>query len=151
MSAECRERHITWSWEMEEEPGLIPIDKNQMEQVFVNILRNSIEAIGENGAIAIRMGKRSGRSYVEVEDTGRGISPEVRADLFTPFYSTKENGRGIGTDNRAGDPDATPFPLFPRKPARKPHAVHHLVPLKTAQHVGIRRTFQPAWRGQRCA
>jgi two-component system nitrogen regulation sensor histidine kinase NtrY len=96
MSAECRERRIAWNWEMEEEPGLIPVDKNQMEQVFVNILRNSIEAIGENGAITIRMGKRSGRSYVEVEDTGRGISPEVRANLFTPFYSTKENGRGIG-------------------------------------------------------
>ncbi|HSB16439.1 MAG TPA: ATP-binding protein [Bryobacteraceae bacterium] len=96
MRAECHEKGITWKWQIEDAVGLVPIDKNQMEQVFVNILRNSIEAIDENGVITIRMGKRSGRTFVAVEDTGRGITPEIRANLFTPFFSTKENGRGIG-------------------------------------------------------
>jgi signal transduction histidine kinase len=39
---------------------------------------------------------RLNHNSVTIEDTGHGISPEVRADLFTPFFSTKENGRGIG-------------------------------------------------------
>lgn len=38
----------------------------------------------------------AGRRYVAVEDTGPGIPPDVQANLFTPFFSTKENGRGIG-------------------------------------------------------
>ena len=63
-----------------------------MEQVFVNVLRNAIEAIGEEGVITVRLG----RKVVEIEDTGRGISPDIKANLFTPFFSTKENGRGIG-------------------------------------------------------
>lgn len=96
MRTECREKDIVWKWQIEDSVGLVSMDKNQMEQVFVNILRNSIEAIGEDGAITIHIGKKSGRSFVAVEDTGRGITPEMRAQLFTPFFSTKENGRGIG-------------------------------------------------------
>jgi two-component system nitrogen regulation sensor histidine kinase NtrY len=96
MRAQCREKSIVWKWQIDDSVGLIPMDKNQMEQVFVNILRNSIEAMGENGVITIRGGKRSGRSFIAIEDTGHGITPEVRASLFTPFFSTKENGRGIG-------------------------------------------------------
>lgn len=96
MRAECREKGIVWRWLIEDSVGPVSMDKNQMEQVFLNILRNSIEAIGNNGVITIRMGKRSGRTFVAVEDTGHGITPEIRANLFTPFFSTKENGRGIG-------------------------------------------------------
>jgi len=96
LNAECRERNIVWNWEVDAPPGLISMDKNQMEQVLVNILRNAIEAIGGNGAITIRVGRRDGRSLVVIEDTGRGFSPETKANLFTPFYSTKENGRGLG-------------------------------------------------------
>ena len=72
------------------------MDKNQMEQVFVNIIKNAMEAIGENGAITIHLGKKGGRSFVIIEDTGSGLTSEIRANLFTPFFSTKENGQGIG-------------------------------------------------------
>jgi len=67
-----------------------------MEQVFVNILKNAIEAIGEKGEISLRLGKREGKAWVAVEDTGDGIPPEVKEQLFTPFFSTKEHGQGIG-------------------------------------------------------
>lgn len=96
MRAESRERAIAWNWDAEEAPDPVPMDKNQMEQVFVNVLKNAIEAIGADGTITIRMGRRPGRGFVAIEDTGRGISAEVKANLFTPFFSTKENGRGIG-------------------------------------------------------
>jgi nitrogen fixation/metabolism regulation signal transduction histidine kinase len=92
LRAECREKRIEWRWDTAEPSDPAPMDKNQMEQVFINVLRNAIEAIGEEGVITVRLG----RKVVEIEDTGRGISPDIKANLFTPFFSTKENGRGIG-------------------------------------------------------
>lgn len=96
MGAESRKRGIAWKWEIGAPLEPIRMDKNQMEQVFVNIFKNAMEAIGENGAITIRLGRKERRSFVIVEDTGSGLTPEARANLFTPFFSTKENGQGIG-------------------------------------------------------
>ncbi len=96
MGAESRKRGIAWKWEIGAPLKPITMDKNQMEQVFVNIFKNAMEAIGENGAITIRLGRKERRSFVIVEDTGSGLTPEARANLFTPFFSTKENGQGIG-------------------------------------------------------
>ncbi|OGG54297.1 MAG: hypothetical protein A3F84_25940 [Candidatus Handelsmanbacteria bacterium RIFCSPLOWO2_12_FULL_64_10] len=96
MSAESRRRQIAWAWDIREPLVPISMDKNQMEQVFLNVLKNAVEAIGEGGGITIRMGKKDGRKFVTVEDTGCGIAPEVRSNLFTPFFSTKPNGQGIG-------------------------------------------------------
>jgi nitrogen fixation/metabolism regulation signal transduction histidine kinase len=96
LSSESQKRGIVWKWDIAERLGPILMDKNQMEQVFVNIFKNAMEAIGENGTITIRIGEKGGRGCVIIEDTGCGISPEVRLNLFTPFFSTKENGQGIG-------------------------------------------------------
>jgi two-component system nitrogen regulation sensor histidine kinase NtrY len=96
MRADSAKREIEWIWEIQGQLDPIPMDRGQMEQVFVNILKNAVEAIGERGTIAIRIGRNGGRSYVEIEDSGCGITPEVRANLFTPFFSTKEHGQGIG-------------------------------------------------------
>ena len=75
-------------------PAPVPMDRAQMEQVFVNIVKNAIEAIGEDGAITVRLRRRDGRPAMVVEDTGPGISPEARQNLFTPFFSTKDTARG---------------------------------------------------------
>ncbi|MGH7598543.1 MAG: sensor histidine kinase [bacterium] len=96
MSAESRKRGIVWRWVIDETLEPIVMDKNQMEQVFINIFKNAMEAIGENGTIIITMGKRGGKYFAIVEDTGSGLTPEAREHLFTPFFSTKENGQGIG-------------------------------------------------------
>lgn len=96
MRRHCLEKGIAWEWEIKEPLGLIPMDKNQMEQVFLNVLKNSVEAIGDGGKITVRTGAWAGRRFVAIEDSGHGIPPEAQANLFTPFFSTKENGRGIG-------------------------------------------------------
>ena len=96
MRAESSHREIEWKWELQAQLDAVPMDRGQMEQVFLNIVKNAVEAIGERGTITIRSGHRSGRRFVEIEDTGCGISPQVRANLFTPFFSTKEHGQGIG-------------------------------------------------------
>jgi nitrogen fixation/metabolism regulation signal transduction histidine kinase len=90
------ERNIEWRWELAREPGSIRMDPAQMEQVFLNVAKNAMEAIEAQGTITVRFDSRDGRPSVVIEDTGPGLSPEARQNLFTPFYSTKEHGQGIG-------------------------------------------------------
>ena len=68
----------------------------QMEQVLVNVVKNALEAIGRDGAITVKVARPNGRLQVAIEDTGPGLSPEARAKLFTPFFTTKAEGQGIG-------------------------------------------------------
>lgn len=96
MRAEFSRRKIDIVWKTAPDIEPVAMDRIQMEQVFVNILKNAAEAIGEHGTITIELGKRSGRAFITIEDTGGGISPEARVNLFTPFFSTKEHGQGIG-------------------------------------------------------
>jgi two-component system, NtrC family, nitrogen regulation sensor histidine kinase NtrY len=94
--AEMETRRIELRWDAPPRPVVADLDRHQMEQALVNVMKNAMEAIGESGAITIRLGHQAGRGFLAIEDTGGGISPTVRAHLFTPFFSTKENGQGIG-------------------------------------------------------
>jgi nitrogen fixation/metabolism regulation signal transduction histidine kinase len=96
LSRDSDQRRIAWEWDINDPLDSIMMDKHQMEQVFLNILKNAMEAIGENGTIAVRTGKKVGRGFVVIEDSGSGLTPEVKANLFTPFFTTKENGQGVG-------------------------------------------------------
>ncbi len=96
MKIDGRRSSICWKWEVVQSLDPVPMDPYQMEQVFVNILKNALEAVGERGTITIRLGKRGEKGYVIIEDTGPGIPPEVQGNLFTPFFTTKERGQGIG-------------------------------------------------------
>lgn len=93
MKPEAQSRGIGIEWAVEEAPQPAAIDRKHMEQVFVNVLRNAMDAIGKDGGtITLRLW--SGR--LAIEDTGCGLTPEVRDHLFTPFFTTKEKGHGIG-------------------------------------------------------
>ncbi len=96
MREDLSRRNIKLVWDIQKRFEPVPMDKAQMEQVLVNILKNAVEAIGEAGEVTIRAGVFANRKYVMVEDSGCGIAPDVRSNLFTPFFSTKENGQGIG-------------------------------------------------------
>lgn len=70
-----------------------------MEAALVNVVKNALEAIQAArppGEILVRGGRHGRRSFLSVGDTGHGLSPEVQAQLFTPFHTTRENGQGIG-------------------------------------------------------
>jgi two-component system, NtrC family, nitrogen regulation sensor histidine kinase NtrY len=73
---------------------VIIADQSQMEQVFTNILKNSIEAVSETGLIKITTSSRPVK--VVIEDNGTGLDETVIRKLFTPFFSTKPGGQGIG-------------------------------------------------------
>ena len=70
----------------------IDADRGQLEQVVINIVRNAIDAIDENGAINITLNTDA----LTIADTGPGIAADIRAELFTPFFTTKRDGRGLG-------------------------------------------------------
>ncbi len=74
----------------------VNVDLHQMEQVLVNIFKNAIEAIGRDGVVTVRMEPAGSRTVVTIEDSGGGIPPAMKPMIFTPFFSTKENGQGIG-------------------------------------------------------
>ncbi len=96
MRAECDRRQVAWRWDVQPPAPEVALDRVQMEQVFVNIVKNALEAIGTGGTLTVRLGRRGSRPFVTIEDSGPGLTPEVSAQLFTPFFTTKENGQGIG-------------------------------------------------------
>lgn len=95
---EFRLHHITIEKNFADEMPNILLDANQMEQVFVNILINAIEAIKEKGVITVVTGIEPEQKYakIQISDTGSGISPEHIDRIFEPFFSTKAKGTGLG-------------------------------------------------------
>jgi signal transduction histidine kinase len=86
-----------------EKPGAeVAGDFQQIVQVLVNLIGNACDAM-ESGAhhpegkiLTIRTGADGGRAYIEIEDNGAGVAPELRERIFQPFFTTKEPGRGTG-------------------------------------------------------
>lgn len=83
---------------IEETPNLQVIaDSNQIQQVFVNLIVNAIQAMQQNGTLTISsVMNRDGFAQISIQDTGEGISPENLERIFTPFFTTKEPGKGLG-------------------------------------------------------
>jgi signal transduction histidine kinase len=90
-------REITLEWAIAHTSCWVGIDRLQFEQALVNILKNGMEAIGRQGKLTIGL-QKAGKQQVllSITDTGGGIPEEVRRQLFTPFFSTKAQGQGIG-------------------------------------------------------
>ncbi|MCP3887652.1 MAG: hypothetical protein GY702_02105 [Desulfobulbaceae bacterium] len=72
-------------------------DRSQLQQIFLNITNNAIDAIGSNGQILLSSKKIDQETIqVKISDTGMGMSPEVERRIFDPFFTTKETGKGTG-------------------------------------------------------
>jgi len=96
---ECKAGKITWCEEIEPDLPRVDCDPVQLEQVLLNLVKNAVEAIqatGEPGEIVVRGVRQGRRSLLSIADSGSGLSAEVQTQLFTPFYTTRENGQGIG-------------------------------------------------------
>jgi signal transduction histidine kinase len=81
-------------------PGMpeCSVDQVKIHEVFLNIFQNSLEAVGKKGVISVTtwMDKDFDQVNVEISDSGQGISKSELGRIFTPFYTTKENGSGLG-------------------------------------------------------
>jgi signal transduction histidine kinase len=90
---------LKYKAEVVKEYGSIPEIEcipSQLNQVFMNLLTNAVQAIEGHGKITIRTGQDGDNVWVEVEDTGKGIKPEHLDRIFEPFFTTKPVGSGTG-------------------------------------------------------
>ncbi|CAG7630895.1 ATP-binding protein [Paenibacillus allorhizosphaerae] len=106
---ECIERVVSLSesqatfyghrvhYENELSPIYIDMDRDKIVQVLLNIVKNGLEAMKDTGVISIRLMQKDGKTAViEIADTGEGIPDPELQRIFDPFYTTKENGTGLG-------------------------------------------------------
>ncbi|HXB42811.1 MAG TPA: ATP-binding protein [Puia sp.] len=94
MQMRAGEKKINFKYEHPSEDFIINADMHQMEQALLNIIKNAMEAIDETGTITIIASPET--KQLIIRDTGTGISPEFEEYLFSPFYSTKKDGQGVG-------------------------------------------------------
>jgi signal transduction histidine kinase len=94
---EATERGIGVRLECADGIGPLRGDRVQLQQVVLNLLHNAVEAIVERpGAIAVRIAPDHEGVRVSISDSGAGVPPEVIDRIFTPFFSTKDSGLGMG-------------------------------------------------------
>ena len=95
---EARYRNIDIQTNYAPDLPLITTDQAQLQQVFLNIINNGIDAVGKDGEITIntRTTSKNHEICVEISDNGPGIPKDVLSKIFDPFFTTKEVGKGTG-------------------------------------------------------
>ncbi|MFO7600284.1 MAG: sensor histidine kinase [Candidatus Desulfacyla sp.] len=92
----ARINNIEIKTDFAEELPIIANDQSQLQQVFLNIISNAIDAIGKDGYIVVKSQRDGPLIAVDIADTGPGIPPERKKRVFDPFYTTKDPGKGTG-------------------------------------------------------
>ncbi|MBD0286626.1 MAG: ATP-binding protein, partial [Flavisolibacter sp.] len=90
----AEEAAIRFVFRLDAMPLIIAADEQQLEQALINIVKNAVEAIGSEGSITFQTD--AAKRLLQIIDTGKGISEHDAEHLFSPFFSTKKEGQGIG-------------------------------------------------------
>lgn len=96
MTRKAAEAGVDVGMDVRDDWPTVDADRAQLGQVLVNVVKNAIEAAGPGGWVRVTYDVKDGTPRLLVEDSGPGLSEEARANLFTPFFSTKEGGQGVG-------------------------------------------------------
>lgn len=91
-----KEKNIKMELELDDDEYYILGDYNRLNQVFINVIKNGIEAMKDGGKLHLYTKKKDNLFTIFVEDTGEGISKENMDKITEPFFTTKENGTGLG-------------------------------------------------------
>ncbi len=94
LQPQSAERRIAWHLDLPAAPLLLRFDAQQLEQALLNVAKNALEAIGHDGNIWVRTTAQP--PALIIENDGPALTPAVSQRLFTPFFSTKRDGQGIG-------------------------------------------------------
>lgn len=93
---ELEDREIAVGGELPASAPVVMADRNQLKQVFFNLVKNAMEAMGPGGRLSLRVRSDDDSVYVAVADTGGGIKAEDLPRLFSPYHTTKAGGHGLG-------------------------------------------------------
>jgi two-component system sensor histidine kinase HydH len=95
LQSEMDRQNVTWKMQDGEAPEVLA-HAAMLRQILLSVLANAIEAMPRGGPMAVGWQAQAGQLHIMVDDSGSGVSEEVRAALFRPFFSTKSGGLGIG-------------------------------------------------------
>jgi signal transduction histidine kinase len=93
---EIEDRDIVVEQELRSDLPMLELDRDQMKQVFYNVIKNSFEAMKRRGILRIRTDKDDTHVLVSFTDTGGGMSAESLSRVFEPYFTTKSTGSGLG-------------------------------------------------------
>ena len=93
---QLRKNNVDVEFDLAQIEPIVLVDHFQMEQLFLNLVLNAIEATPKGGRLTLRTRIAGGSAVAEVADTGTGIPEEIRDRIFDPFFSTREVGKGTG-------------------------------------------------------
>ena len=94
--SELADRNIAVDAETPHDLPAVMADRNQVKQVFFNLIKNAVEAMGPEGKLRIRSRADDDNVYLHFGDTGSGIKQEDLIKLFQPYHTTKAGGHGLG-------------------------------------------------------
>jgi signal transduction histidine kinase len=90
------ERKVKVERQFSQELPLVSVDAARMKQALINLLINAIEASSQEGTVTVQIYQKWKKLIVDVSDQGCGVPPDKKEDIFSPFFTTKENGTGLG-------------------------------------------------------
>ena len=93
---ELADRGLRVEGELPASTPVIMADRNQLKQVFFNLIKNAMEAMPAGGTLALRVRADDDSVFILIADTGSGIKSEDLAKLFSPYHTTKAGGHGLG-------------------------------------------------------
>ena len=91
-----KEQNITLRRERTTATPTLSFDRQQIHQVLLNLFKNALEAMPRGGELTLATRVNGPNLEVSISDTGQGMTPEVKANIFQPYFTTKEKGTGLG-------------------------------------------------------
>jgi signal transduction histidine kinase len=96
--AAAQPRNVRVQMQLNGTPARVAGDEGQLRRALVNLAHNAVQACAEDGSgeVTLSCARADGEVLVTVRDTGAGIDPDILAKIWTPFYTTKQSGTGLG-------------------------------------------------------
>jgi len=92
----CQEQDVTLKREKAPENPTVHFDHQQIRQVLINLFKNALEVMPHGGELTVVSRVNEKSLEVSIRDTGQGMTPEIKANIFQPYFTTKEKGTGLG-------------------------------------------------------
>jgi two-component system sensor kinase FixL len=92
----CQEQNVSVKREKAPENPTASFDQQQLRQVLINLFKNALEVMPHGGELTVVSRVNEKNLEVSISDTGHGMTPEIKANIFQPYFTTKEKGTGLG-------------------------------------------------------